>query len=395
MRTHLRLVGLLLSFTCSASAATIEATGRALIENGDLDSARARAISRASEQASMMALAQISVTQSVRDGVLEIDNLRVSSQTKLGAVELLSERRIDNQLEVLIRAEVDAVEGCADNSEATAYRKPLALTQWPILRPAEANVGRVHALSQLLPGYLMAELENSAHLKLIDARQYQLPTYSELSSDAARQRARDAANLNTQYLLTAKIESLAMAKSASDTPNLLLDIAERAGIKPSDTERFFQLSADLIDSRSGEILQRYQLQTQGRWNAPLQSKQGISIERFMQEPYGQAVLQELSKMAQQLSESLACQPLEASILSASGTTLWIDRGADAGLNPGDRLSVARQVQLFDSMMQPVVSTELTDLNFTVERTEFGRAQGRLSQPSDIAGIQPGDIVIGN
>jgi hypothetical protein len=50
--------------------------------------------------------------------------------------------------------------------------------------------------------------------------------------------------------------------------------------------------------------------------------------------------------------------------------------------------------MYDSMMQPVTSTEPTDINFTIERTEFGRAQGRLSQPGDIAGIQAGDIVLG-
>ena len=342
----------------------------------------------------MMALAQIAVTQSVRDGILEIDNLRVSTQTTLGAVELISENRSGNQLEVLIRAEVNAVEGCADDSEATAYRKPLALTQWTLARPAEANIGRLQPLTSLLPGYLMTELEQSAHLKVIDARNYRLATYNDLSPDAALQRARDAENLNTQYLLTASIDSLAMETVASDTPNVLVDLAERTGMKQRANERYFQLSADLIDSHTGDLLQRYRVQTSGRWEAALQSKQPVSLEQFMQEPYGEAVLQKLAGLANELAKSLACQPLQANIVSTSGASAWIDRGSDAGLNPGDRLSVARRVQMYDAMMQPVTSTEPTNINFTVERTEFGRAQGRLSQPGDIAGIQAGDIVLG-
>lgn len=394
MRTLLLSVSFILSLITSAQAASIEAIGRALIENDDIDNARERAISRATEQASMMALAQIAVTQSVRDGILEIDNLRVSTQTTLGAVELISENRSGNQLEVLIRAEVNAVEGCADDSEATAYRKPLALTQWTLARPAEANLGRLQSLSRLLPGYLIAQLEQSAHLKLIDARNYRLPTYSELSPDAALQRARDAESLNTQYLLTASIDSLSMEAVANDTPNVLVDLAERTGLKQRANQRYFQLSADLIDSQTGDLLQRYRLQTSGRWEAALQSKQPISLEQFVQEPYGKTVIQELSGLANELANSLACQPLQANIVSTSGASAWIDRGADAGLNPGDRLSVARRVQMYDSMMQPVTSTEPTDINFTIERTEFGRAQGRLSQPGDIAGIQAGDIVLG-
>jgi len=41
-----------------------------------------------------------------------------------------------------------------------------------------------------------------------------------------------------------------------------------------------------------------------------------------------------------------------------------------------------------------LANEPTNINFTIERAEFGRAQGRLSQPSDIAEIQAGDIVLG-
>lgn len=394
MRTLLLSVSLIISLITSAQAASIEAIGRSLIENGDIDSARERAVSRATEQASMMALAQIAVTQSVRDGILEIDNLRVSTQTTLGAVELISEKRSGDQLEVLIRAQVNAVEGCADDSEATAYRKPLALTQWTIARPAEANIGRLQSLTSLLPGYLMTQLEQSAHLKLIDARNYRLATYNELSQGAALQRARDAKNLNTQYLLTASLDSLSMEADISDTPNVLVDLAERTGLKQRENERYFQLSADLIDSQTGDLLQRYRLQTNGRWDAKLQSKQPVNLEQFTQTSYGEAVLQELAGLATELAKSLACQPLQANIISTSGASAWIDRGSDAGINPGDRLSVARRVQMYDAMMQPVTSTEPTDINFTVERTEFGRAQGRLSQPSDIAGIQAGDIVLG-
>lgn len=81
-------------------------------------------------------------------------------------------------------------------------------------------------------------------------------------------------------------------------------------------------------------------------------------------------------------------------MSTNGTTVWIDRGSDAGLNPGDRLSVARQIKMYDALMQPVTSTEPTSINLVIEKTEFSRAQGRLSQSSDIAGIQPGDIALG-
>ncbi|HSG04187.1 MAG TPA: flagellar assembly protein T N-terminal domain-containing protein [Marinobacterium sp.] len=394
MRTLIILCSLLLPLYQATYAATIQATGSALIQNADIDSARERAISRATEQASLLAMAQISVTQSVRDGILEIDNLRVNTQASIGEVSLISETRSGDRLEVLIEAQITPNQGCADSNEATAYRKPVALAQWTMRRPAQANWGRLHSLSIDLPGYLMQKLENVAHLKLIDARQYRLPDYSELSPSASLLRAQGAADLRTQYLLNAQIESLAMAKEASDTPNILVDLAEKTGLKLRDDERFFSVRVDLIEAYTGDLLQRYQLQTSGAWTASTQGSQPTSFVRFAQEPYGKAVLIEIDNLANQLSESLACQPLRANILSVDGSGVWVDQGADAGINSGDRLSVARRVQLYDQQMRVVSSVEPTNLYLVIERTEFNRAYGRLSQPTDIAGIQPGDIVIG-
>jgi|GEM_PF-1925219 len=378
-----------------ANAANIQASGIALIQNGDLDAARKQAISRATEQASLFAMAQIAVTQTVKDGILEIDNLRVNTQTTIGQIQVLSETRRGNQLEVVIQAEVSPIQGCADSNEATAYRKPIAITQWPIAKPSQANVGRLQSLAVELPSYLMTQLESTPHLKLIKAHQYQIPVYSDLSPDADRLRAQNAANLNAQYILSAQIDSMAMAETATDTPNVLVDLAETIGVKPRNTARFFRLSADLIDTQTGSVLQRYQLDTQGSWDVPLHSKEMGNLSSFAMQPYGTAVLKEIDNLAAQLSESLACEPLRATILSTQGDSLWIDKGSDAGLNPGDRLSVSRKVQLFNPQMQAITEIEPTTLSLVIERTEFNRSLGKLSQPSDLAAIQPGDIAIGN
>src|SRR5210317_276412 len=193
MRAILVLLSLILSLAQTASAATIQATGISLIQDGDLESARTRAVQRATEQASLLAMAQVAVTQSVRDGILEIDNLRVSTQTSIGEVRVLSETRSGDQLEVLIEAEITPAQGCADDNSATAYHKSIALTYWTLKRPADANWGRLQSLSTDLPGYLLTELEPSAHLKLVDARQLRLTDYQEINAAAAQLRAKDGA----------------------------------------------------------------------------------------------------------------------------------------------------------------------------------------------------------
>ena len=393
MRSFILLFSLLISATQIAAAAAIQASGISLIQDGDIDSARERAISRATEQASLLAMAQVAVTQSVRDGILEVDNLRISTQTSIGEVRVISETRSGDRLEVLIEAEITPIQGCADDNEATAYRKPLALTQWSIARPADANWGGLQSLTTELPGYLLTQLEASAHLKLVDARALRMQNYGELNPQSAQLRMQNAAQLGSQYILSAEIESLSMVKQANDTPNILIDLIERTGLKPSDNDRVFALRVDLIEVQSGDLLQRYRINTSGAWNLPLQSRV-TNFDRFAAEPYGQAVLAEIRELANKLSKSLACEPLKAEILSTEGSRIWIDKGSDAGINIGDRLSVARRLQLYDAQMQTLSTIEPTDISIVIERTEFSRAQGRLSQSSDLAGIQAGDIVIG-
>lgn len=123
------------------AAITIEAEGSAPIINNDLDQARELAVSRAREQASLQGSAWISTTQEVRDGILEIDNMRINSLTQLNNIRIIDEYIRGSQLTVRILAEVEAEAGCANGQPPwpIAKRLPSADSVSPVpLTPAMA-----------------------------------------------------------------------------------------------------------------------------------------------------------------------------------------------------------------------------------------------------------------
>ncbi len=404
MFNRLRPLLLLLTFVISstAQANSVEAVGRGKILNGDIDKARTLAVNRAKEQASLYAMAQIATTQSIRDGILEIDNLRVNTLAKINNIEILDERIQGEELVVHIRADLKPQQGCADQSKATAYKKTIGLLQWTINAPAAANLGGLHLLTTLLPQQISLAFEKEDHILSLDASGLRLPTlpanYS-LNTQAQTELQAITSKLNAQYLLAGRITNLSMESPVSDTDNVLLanpvvDLVNRSGLLPPKDTRYFEADIDLIDSATGTLLQRYHLKTHDSWRLNMH-KNIQGIEGFAGQPYGQAVLSEIHGLVNQLSESLLCQPLTANIVRVQGTKAWIDRGSLSGINPGDRLSIARKVQIYDSNMIPVTDLVPTDINLRIDQIEAGRAVGTLSQPSEVANIQAHDLAIGN
>ena len=110
----------------SAHAVTMEAEGRALIFNSDIDSARMAAIKNATQQASLQASAYVSSTQSINQGVLSVDNMQVSTLGMISNVEILDEKIQGRMLWVKVRADVDFEEGCAGGVKGHGYQKSAA-----------------------------------------------------------------------------------------------------------------------------------------------------------------------------------------------------------------------------------------------------------------------------
>ena len=108
--------------------------------NKDIVSAREAAIRDASQQASMQAAVYISSSQVVRDGILAIDNMQISTLGQVSDIEVVSEKIMGSTLHVRIKANVNIDEGCS-NGNNNQYKKTIALAGFPLIKPSQASLG--------------------------------------------------------------------------------------------------------------------------------------------------------------------------------------------------------------------------------------------------------------
>ena len=379
-------------------ALTIEAEGSAPIIDNNLGQARELALGRAREQASLQGSAWISTTQEVRDGILEIDNMRVSSLTELSNIRIIDEYIQDNQLVVRILAEAEPRTGCANGQSPLAYRKTLAIAGFALARPGDARYGNLESIQQELATLLTQKLSDST-LNVLDRGSLQLLGAQEqppqqLPEGALSRHLDYAQPQQTQFLVTGIIRDLGMHNPAGPRPpNLLLDTYNRLDYASSKHLRNFVLDLYIYDTFTGQRLWQKSFATAGRWNRPAHEKTGFGSALFWQEEFGQKVQATLEEMAAYLDQTLMCEPFRTRITRTEGSNAWISAGSLAGLKPGDRLNVYRLYTHYDANNQPYPELRNTHQTLVLEEVQPRLSRGLLPADSRSLNIQQDDIVI--
>ncbi|SEA89302.1 flagellar assembly protein T N-terminal domain-containing protein [Marinobacterium iners] len=380
------------------AAITIEAEGSAPIINNDLDRARELAVSRAREQASLQGSAWISTTQEVRDGILEIDNMRINSLTQLNNIRIIDEYIRGSQLTVRILAEVEAEAGCANGQPPLAYRKTIAIGGFSLARPADASHGNLQGIQQGLATIISQSLQQST-LNVIDRGNLQLmgnqdQPPQQLSEGALSRHLNHAQQQQTQFLVTGIIRDLSLHNPAGPRPpNILLDTYRRLDFASSKHLRNFVLDLYIFDTFTGQMMWQQPFATAGRWNRPVHEKTGFGSPLFWQQDFGQKVEATLQEISRYIDETLMCEPFRSSITRTEGNEAWIGAGSLAGLKPGDRLSVYRLYTHYDANQMPVSELRNTRQTLTLEDVQPTMSRGRLPADSNTLNIQQDDIVI--
>lgn len=393
----LLLLGLTLIAT-PVAAITIEAEGSAPIINNNLDQARELALSRAREQASLQSSVWISTTQEVRDGILEIDNMRVSSLTELSNIRIIDEYIQGNQLVVRILAEAEARPGCANGQPPLSYRKTVAIAGFPLAHPGDARYGSLDSIQQELATLIARSLQDST-LNVVDRGSLQLlgvpdQPPQQLPEGALSRHLNHAQSQQTQYLVTGVIRDLGMHNPAGPRPpNLLLDTYNRLDYASSRHLRNFVLDLYIFDTFTGQRLWQKSFATAGRWNRPPHEKTGFGSALFWQEEFGQKVEATLQEISRYLDQTLMCEPFRSRITRTEGSDAWISAGSLAGLKAGDRLSVYRLYTHYDASNRPFSELRNTHQTLTLEEVQPTLSRGRLPADSRSLNIQQDDIVI--
>ncbi|MGB0466132.1 MAG: flagellar assembly protein T N-terminal domain-containing protein [Pontibacterium sp.] len=395
---HFVVFSLLLLVSNLTMALSVEAEGQALILNNDLGAARKAAIKSASQQASMQAAVYVSSTQQVRDGILAIDDMKITTLGQVENIKILSERITDNFLRVRIKADVIIDGGCGHGTRNN-YLKSVAVAAFPLLHPAQANTGALGDSPRELPNRLATRL--AAGDKVHPLKATHLNLYASLQNAASRQLddgtlTSVAANINhldTQFIISGVIRDMAMIDPRTHAENnYFIDLYNRLDYRSRKHLRNFEVDLFLHDGFSGALLMERRYQTQGIWNLPGHLKAGFNSQAFANQEYGQAVIKLIDQLSTELEQDLRCRPFSARITRTENNQIWFNADINSGIKAGDKFNILHRSTFYNSQMRPTHQLSNTRRTLVVDEVQPNFVKGHLVNIARQQNILPGDIV---
>lgn len=392
-----------LAFISSAAFSApnlVEATGQALIQNNNLGAAREHAITDAKQQASLQAAAFISSTQQVDNGILEIDNMRVSTSGAIRNVEILEEKLLGNKLFVRIRAEVDVQLACPNGNSGNSFRKSVAVTAFSLQFPSQASLGGFQTISSSLASELTNRLRKHQGITALNAGNVTL--FNNLDTASTHQLPHGALSnvvmhsqtLDTQYVISGIVRDLSMQNpEVINETNWLVDLYNRQDFKSDKHLRNFAVDIYIHDGFSGNLISQKNYTTQGMWLFKLTEKPGFATPAFNQSDYGQKIHKLFDQVDYDLSKEFRCLPFSARITQTQGNLLWINAGRTTGIKRGDKLSVYRKSMLYNPDGSTTTELINTRLSLIIDNVQAHSSKGRLNSSAAENNIQPDDLVM--
>jgi hypothetical protein len=391
---------LIIIILCAAAstvqALSVEVVGRAEI-GSSVSYSRTMALEDAMQRASLRAGAQVSSTQLMSKGVVEQDDVRISSSSRLSNVEVLWEDQRDGLYEVAIKADVSPQAMCPASTQR--YRKAIAVAGFGLANPTEASMGDLHNVEQALPRVLVNSLNGRGAIHAFDATRvslYQNPRRAP-STETAQQRLTTsvalATQLGAQYVVSGVVRSLAMVGEAGDYARQGDSWLTLMGFDDDDRRRQFVVDVFVHDGLSGAMLFQRSYSTEGEWTAARTARPGFASPKFWQTPYGGEVRNLLSGVIDDIDEVLRCQPFMARIVKARGHRLHIEASAGAGIRPGDTFKVYRTGTFYNLDLEQ--RTELTDMatEVVVKQVQPQFVVAEMQLTAEHLAIQRDDMVI--
>ena len=371
MKYYLRCFAMLnLAVSATLNAAWYEATGQAMITNGNLAAARQHATEDAIKRAALAAGARVSSTQQVVNGVLLAEQTAVSSTGQIKQVQLISEVQNGDLLTLTLQLDIEPqLSECSTNH----YRKSLSFPTPHLLARHDAVYGQLFNLGPDLAVQLERHFRDYTPAALVSALPYSLE-YSQLQYPHTEQLFASG----HQFVLQSRITDLSLGQ----TTNSFWQSAEK--------QRFFALDVSLFDVFEQRVIYQQEYRTSATWPYKQQNTPSSHSQAFWLMSYGANIDKLLHSIADDVQQQLQCLPLLSSITQVKDNQLQLSLGKMHGLKPGDRLTLL-QLQRHPAM--PNVKRVIQHpASFTVTDLTEQNAWAKPMQQQLIGYIQQGDVV---
>jgi len=357
-------------FSAHSTADWYEATGQAVIEQGDIDSARQAAIEDALKRAALFAGASLSSTQQLVNGILQQEQLGVVSNTQISKLQVLSENQQNNMLTVTLRADITPqISSCDGNP----YRKPVLLSQIQLLARQDAIYGELFELGEHSTTQLERHLRDYSPTATVSSSPQEMPL-QYLVYPATEQ----LFSQGYQYVISARINDMSLGEKTSHFWQKDLK------------QRYFAIDVTLFDLFEQSIVYQQEYRTSASWPYKSHSTPASHSQAFWQMPYGSKVDKLLQVIAADMQQQLQCKPLLSAIKQVRKNEIMLDLGKLHGLKVGDEL------QLFQLQRHPttpgVKRLLQSQLNLTITELTDRNAWASTDKQALLQHIQPGDVV---
>jgi hypothetical protein len=369
---------MLLVSSSPAMAIWFEATGQAIIHNGEKEAARQQATQEAIKQALLFSGASVKSIQSLANGLLEDDRFEIRASGEVNNIELIDEIYHDDYVTVSIRADIFPQEALCTASD---YKKNIVTTWYNINKRQQAAVGNLYDFGKVIAEKLQQEAQNHAKYSFINRVE---PYYLSPSDKEKKATAFELAKKsNAQYVLFGEILEFAVETSKA---------SGLAFWKSDLSKRNLTLAFSMYDGNSGEMVFQNTQNMSAIWDFdPFQSIDSNS-RKLWNSTFGSATEKAIQSVVRLIDESVSCLPAFGRVINVTGESLSINIGKHNGVKQGDKLTLFQVNQFFDAQNFPHRQFQLHPEEVIVRQVFAETAVVASVTGAPLANIQPNDFV---
>jgi hypothetical protein len=369
---------MLLVISHPALAIWFEATGQAIIHDGEKEAARQQATQEAIKQALLFSGASVRSIQSLTNGLLKDDRFEIRASGEVNNIELINEIYHDDYVTVSIRADIFPQEALCSASD---YKKNIVTTWYNINKRQQAAVGNLYDFGKVLAERIQKESQNHAMFSFISrVEPYYLNPLDKEKKTTAFSLARKT---DAQYVLFGEIVEFGV--ETTKTSGL-------AFWKGDQSKRNLELSFSMYDGNTGErVFQNTQNMTT-LWGFDPHMPIDSNSRQLWDSTFGLETEKVIQSLVQSIDESVSCLPTYGQVLNVSGESLIINIGKHNGVKQGDKLTLFQVNQFYDAQNFSHRQYQLHPEEVVVRQVYAETSVVASVTGAPLANIQPNDFV---
>lgn len=366
----------------TASAIWFEASGQAVITNGNKQLARQEATQEAIKQALLFSGASVTSVQSMAQGLLQDDRFEVRSSGEVSDIELINETYEGDVVTVSIRADIFPQDM---QCQAADYKKNIVTAWLPLANRQQATIGNVFGIGKPIAGMLKEEFNTYARYTHVSGVQ---PNYLSPNMPKLSRKAMDLARKEqAQFVVLGEIQNLSVDEPETSYADYL------TFWNKSSVMRHIAIHVKLIDGATGELLMDNVFRGEAQWPFDRFESLDVNSAKLWRSSFGAGVKQVVQSIAQQVDETLSCLPSYGRIIQVQNNQLSANIGASQGVKQGDQLKIFQMKQFFSVDGTAHYQYDIHPTTVQVAKVYHGHSILRPIGGVPLANIQPNDYVV--